>query len=94
MGVYKVWDPHHEGSEANAKEISDTPDGTSRRHWALDAENAAEVYADRYFADRSYPDEVTVCVRSPDGTLSRWCVTVQMVPSFSATEVTEAEVSK
>jgi hypothetical protein len=39
----------------------------------------------------SYPDEVTVCVRDPEGALSKWTVTVEMVPQFTAREIATKE---
>jgi hypothetical protein len=87
MGVYKAWLEDDE-TEEDATEYPDVSPG-GRGKWALDAENAAEMYADSRYADCEYPDELTVCVRDPEGVLTKWTVTVEMRPSFTAHEAKE-----
>lgn len=85
MSIYKAWCPDN-GDEADALELPDASAATGP--WALDAKHAAKVYVSLKWSDMSYPDEVIVCVRDPEGVLSKWTVSVEMVPRFSAREVT------
>lgn len=83
--AFKVW--CSDDSEDGAVEI---PKGYDRiRGEAIDAETAAVAYVDQYWSDMSYPDEVAISVRDPDGTLTRWTVTVEMVPHVTARLVKE-----
>lgn len=78
--TYLVWQP-------DAGEFD-----CARRIEAVDAEQAAETWAaidDRDSADYTIVggDEAIVVVQAPDGTRTRWRVTGESVPSYSATEV-------
>lgn len=84
MGVYKAWCPDN-GDEDGALELPDAP-AAKTGPWALDAQHAAKVYVSLRWTDMSYPSEATVFVRDPEGGLSRWTVSVEMVPRFSARE--------
>jgi len=47
------------------------------------ASAAAKAFVDYMEMDCDVP-AVTVCVRAPDGTVTRWAVTGQMVPEYVA----------
>jgi hypothetical protein len=54
--------------------------------YARTAEDAATGYADENFAALEYPDDVEVWVReSPDDPWQKFDVSVESIPSFSAT---------
>jgi hypothetical protein len=89
VSAYKAWCPDN-GDEDDALELPDASPGDGK-DWALDAEDAAKVYVNRKWSDMSYPDEVNVCVRDPEGALSKWTVTVEMVPRFAAREIATKE---
>ena len=78
--TYHVWCPDygHEGPE----------DGMPI-HGAYDAREAAETWAARYDSDYLIVggSEAVVCVKAPDGSVTRWTVYGESVRSCSATEV-------
>jgi hypothetical protein len=81
--TYHVWCPDygHKGPEDGAP-----------IHGAYDAREAAETWAaryDRYSAAYSIVggSEAVVCVKAPDGSVTRWTVYDESVPSYRATEV-------
>ena len=53
--------------------------------WALDAQDAAELWAEWLCAQEAeYPEERVAIVTDPDGDVSRWTVTFEAVPVFNA----------
>jgi hypothetical protein len=78
--VFKVWRADNEEDDAGSVPRGATFYGGQ----VLDAEDAAKAWVNNRWSDMSYPDEVAVNVRAPDGTLTRWTVTVEMVPRFTA----------
>ena len=76
--VWMVWEPMNE----------DQDDATSIR--ADDAEAAAIMYRDGDPEDYDRADEITVSVRSADGEHTAWDVSVEMEPSYSASQVEAA----
>ena len=82
--AYLVWCPEHDELEVDAKPIR-----------ANDAEEAVTEWADQYdVRTAEYPivggrDEPTVHARAPDGTVTRWQVTGESVPHYSARELEE-----
>lgn len=72
---YKVWDPDN-CDEEDAEEVQ-----------SFEPQYAAEEYVEKNHSDLDYPDEIDVLVRAPDGKLTKWTVTVEQRPHFSATEV-------
>jgi len=59
-------------------------DQDAEESFADSAAEAAEEWAENRHADEDYFDEIDVCVKAPDGTVSKWTVTVEMEPTFSA----------
>ena len=62
--------------------------------YAVEAEEAAEEWAERQDADSAeygivVGEPATVHVRAPDGTVTVWRVTGESVPSYSAEEVVD-----
>ena len=55
--------------------------------WALDAEDAATIWAERRHADYEYPDEMRAIVTDPEGKKWRVTVGVEIVASFHARAV-------
>lgn len=55
---------------------------------AYDAEEAAEKWADRVFADSDYPSEFeSVEIQDQDGNVTKWRVIVDTAPVFRAQQV-------
>jgi len=84
---FKVWDPDDHSPESFDEDADATrvPMGIGR--WeAIDAEEAAEVFAERRWADGDYLETQTVLVRDPDGVLTRWTVQAEPPVEFHATE--------
>ena len=77
---FKVW--RADDSEEDAREIRKGHRFTNGE--ALDAEMAATAYVNQHWSDMSYPGAVEMCVRDPDGTLTRWTVSIEMVPQITA----------
>lgn len=78
--AFKVW--HADDTEDDAYEIA--KGYNPQRGEAFDAEAAAVAHVNQHWSDMSYPDEVEMCVRDPEGALTRWTVSVEMVPQFTA----------
>jgi hypothetical protein len=80
MSEYRVWCPERGQNSSDARRIE-----------AFDAEEAAELWAerdDRNSAEYSIVagEDVVVCVRCPDGKVSRWRVSGESVPNYIARE--------
>ena len=77
--AYMVWN-ESESDEENARKIH-----------AVDAEDAAERWADEYDSAGDYTivggSEENVSVRSPDGKLTKFRVSGETVAKYSATEI-------
>jgi len=95
---YRVWCLTWEDTEESGKSYPDKPTVKggyleqilANDRWALDAKDAAEIYADWCHRQRdgwesSWP--LTFRVRSPDGNLSDFEVERETVPEFHAFEI-------
>lgn len=71
---YKVWTE----DEEDAEEVQSFEPGY-----------AAEEYVEQNHSELDYPDEIDVCVKDPEGKVTKWTVTVEQRPHFSATEIKE-----
>lgn len=78
MNVYVVTD---EDGESYRREYPGQPTADK---WAIDAEDAAQMWADDAWPHYDHPDEMACLVTSPGGTPTRYIVTVEHVPSFYA----------
>ena len=63
----------------------------SGEEWALGVGDAAQMWAEKYHAYFEYPKEMVALVTRPDGSRCKVTVYVEMVPSFSASDVEEVE---
>ncbi len=87
MSVYIVTD---EDGDQQREYPDSNPGHLDSDQWALDAEDAAELWADEQWAHNDHPDEM-VCLVTLPGTTEpkRYVVTVEHVPSFSARKEAE-----
>lgn len=76
---YKVWKEEYNG-EDGADDVE-----------ADSAEWAAEKWVEDNHSELDYLTELEVFVKAPNGTKTRWVVTVELIPHFSATEVKTKE---
>ena len=63
----------------------------SGEEWAVDAEDAAQMWGELNHAYFEYTKEMVALVTRPDGSRCKVTVYVEMVPSFSASDVEEVE---
>lgn len=94
MNDYRVWCLSWDDDEDFGKTYADKPTADALSDWALDASNAAEMYAgdchgNRDCWDSSWP--LKFRVRLPDGTTEDFEVDREMVPEFHARRLTAAE---
>ena len=84
-GVYKVWLAGDQNVESSGWEISACPakKGDQSHLWAMDAADAAREWAKDNWETQDYSDHMGCVVRSPDGTVSFWEVTVTEKPVFT-----------
>lgn len=70
---------------------ADEDESEARRVHAFDADDAATTWAQEYDSDGEYPivqgEVVEVHVRDGDGTLTRWSVSGEYDPSYSARDL-------
>ena len=71
---YQIWDP-----DAMGEDEAETFE-------AFRPEYAAENWVEQEWANLDYPSECEVWVKAPDGTKTKWTVTVEQRPHFSARE--------
>jgi len=89
-GFYTVTDE----DGAYTRTYPDTParHGEPAHRWAMDVEDAARLWAERWHSDLDYPDEMTAIVTDPNGKTWRVVVTVEQTITLTANrpeEVTE-----
>lgn len=77
MAVFRCWFPDN-GDEEDGEDVSH-----------IQADWAAEEYAEREYSDNDYPNETTVWVRDPDGELTKWTVCAEPSVTFKAVEAKE-----
>ena len=59
---------------------------------ASDAEQAAELFAEKHHSDMDYFTETELCVIDKEGVKTEWTVTVEERPVFYATKKRSAKV--
>lgn len=74
---FKVW----------CEDNSDEGDGSDVE--SFEPSYAAEKWVEDNYADLDYPGEIDVCVKDSEGKVTKWTVTVEQRPHFSATEIKE-----
>lgn len=72
---FKVWDAN-DGDEENARTVEADYD-----------EAAARQYAEREWAGDPWEGDLKLNVRAPGGAVVRYRITVDLDPTFSATEI-------
>lgn len=80
--------------EAVVVERGDDPENPERSCFGADAEKAALSLAEKNFSNWECPEEMEIWVRqSPDDEWQKFKITVEPVPSFTAENITQANIA-